>query len=103
MKNNTVVVNLRKEPYDVYIGRAGKGQLGTFGNPYHVGKICSRCKKQHLTAEDTLPCYEEHLRELLKQKSFCYKLMSLKGKRLGCFCKPGPCHGDVIVKVLKEL
>jgi hypothetical protein len=24
------------------------------------------------------------------------KLMKLKGKRLGCFCAPLACHGDVI-------
>lgn len=23
----------------------------------------------------------------------------LHGKRLGCFCKPGPCHGDVLARL----
>lgn len=31
--NNTRVVNIRSEKYDVHIGRAGKGQDGYFGNP----------------------------------------------------------------------
>ena len=25
------------------------------------------------------------------------KLAALKGKRLGCWCAPGPCHGEVLV------
>lgn len=30
----TTVVNLRFETYDVYIGRAGRGQSGFYGNPF---------------------------------------------------------------------
>jgi len=29
-------------------------------------------------------------------------LEPLRGKRLGCWCKPLPCHGDVIVELLGE-
>ena len=32
-----------------------------------------------------------------KEKSEVYKLA---GKRLGCFCKPTPCHGDVLADFL---
>lgn len=31
------------------------------------------------------------------------KLLELKGKRLGCWCKPAPCHGDVLVELIEEL
>jgi hypothetical protein len=30
-------------------------------------------------------------------------LFELKGKILGCWCHPLPCHGDVLVKLIKEL
>jgi hypothetical protein len=31
-------------------------------------------------------------------------LPTLKGKRLGCFCKPGdPCHGDMLVRMVEEM
>ena len=30
----TRVVNIKEEKYDVYIGRAGRGQDGYFGNPF---------------------------------------------------------------------
>ena len=33
----TVVVNIYKEQFDVYIGRAGRGQDGYFGNPFCMG------------------------------------------------------------------
>lgn len=29
-------------------------------------------------------------------------LSELKGKTLGCWCKPNPCHGDVLLTLLKE-
>ena len=31
------------------------------------------------------------------------ELKRLKGKKLGCWCKPERCHGDVIVKLIEEL
>jgi hypothetical protein len=27
------------------------------------------------------------------------ELAELKGKRLGCFCHPQPCHGDVLAEL----
>jgi hypothetical protein len=38
----TVVVNIKMERFDVYIGRAGRGQDGYFGNPFHMGPGISR-------------------------------------------------------------
>ena len=29
-------------------------------------------------------------------------LLVLKGKVLGCWCKPGPCHGDVLARIANE-
>lgn len=100
----TTVVNLRRgEQYDVYIGRAGRGQDGYFGNPYAVGQRCLRCWRIHATPGDTLPCFRDYFNErVLKDASFRERVRGLAGKRLGCFCKPGPCHGDVIVEYLQK-
>jgi len=38
----TVVVNINKEPFDIYIGRAGRGEDGYFGNPFRIGCGMSR-------------------------------------------------------------
>jgi hypothetical protein len=97
------IVNIYKEKFDVYIGRAGKGNDGYFGNPYVVGKTCQDCGNLHIDGEATLPCYEIYLRKRIKEPEFLQKFLLLKGKTLGCFCKPKPCHGDIMIKLLKEL
>ena len=40
--NRTRVVNIREEDYDVYIGRAGRGMDGYFGNPFRLGAGMTR-------------------------------------------------------------
>jgi len=97
--SDTRAVNLRKEPYDVYIGRAGKGKDGYFGNPIKRGEKCSRCKKVHRGAGSTLGCYERYLdARIEKDTEFAERVRGLYGKRLGCFCHPKPCHGDILAK-----
>lgn len=82
----TKVVNLRSEPYDVYIGRGSK-----WGNPFKIGTDGNR--------EEVIIKYEIRLRS---DEELMSKIEELRGKRLGCFCKPKACHGDVLVKILKE-
>jgi len=41
-KMKTVVVNIYQEQFDVYIGRAGRGEDGYFGNPFRMGNGTSR-------------------------------------------------------------
>ena len=92
----TTVVNLRKEPYDVYVGRAGHGEDGPFGNPIRAMEPCSECGKSH-TPRETIPCFEKvFLRRVASDPTFRAKVLALKGKRLGCFCAPASCHADVI-------
>ena len=93
----TSVVNLRSEPYDVYIGRAGHGKSGKWGNPFVVGQLCQLCGTVHRTGGDTLDCYEDYLRGEMDADRL--DPLELAGKVLGCFCKPAPCHGDVLARV----
>lgn len=93
----TTVVNLRREEYDVYIGPAG--HEGYWCNPYRVGQTCRRCGEVHATGGETLRCFREYFLERVEHdEEFRRRLEELRGKRLGCFCKPGPCHGDVIAE-----
>jgi hypothetical protein len=99
----TTVVNLRVAPYDVYIGRPGHGKAGPLGNPVAVGKRCPICGARHTKAGDTLPCYAEYLRRRCATDApFAALVRSLRGKVLGCFCKPNPCHGDELVRYLAD-
>jgi len=93
IKYMTTVVNIRKEPYDIYIGRAGKGQDGYFGNPFSKG-----------TREQNINDYEKYFfNRLLTDPEFKDRILSLKDKVLGCFCKPLACHGDIIADYLDDL
>jgi hypothetical protein len=92
----TVVVNIHKEPFDVYIGRRGRGQDGYFGNPFRIGHGISR--------EDAVERFEKYFADRIEKDSeFRRRILALKGKRLGCFCKPKACHGDVIADWLDKM
>ncbi len=78
------VVHCKKALYDVYIGRPSK-----FGNPFTIGPDGNRTQvlikfRAYLRANPILV-------EAVKTE--------LKGKVLGCFCAPLPCHGDLLAKV----
>lgn len=85
----TIVVNKRKEACDVYIGRGS-----IFGNPYPITINQSR--------EQAIDLFRTFFLRLIEiDPNFKAQVLRLKGKRLGCFCKPQACHGDVIVEYLE--
>lgn len=97
------IVNInRGDKFTVYIGRAGdfkqyRSDTGHFGNPIQVNKQCPFCKKVHTSRSSTLPCFREyHWRRMNEDALFRFDLRSLAGARLGCFCAPSPCHGEII-------
>ena len=80
---------LAQDERNVYIGRGSP-----FGNPYsHEGYG----EFQVATREEAIAKYREYL---LSRPELMEKLKELKGKRLGCWCKPDSCHGDVIMELL---
>ena len=89
------VVNIKSgEKYDVYIGRAGKGKSGYFGNPFKIGEDGNR--------EEVIQKYKAWFwNRVNKDVEFRNRVMELKGMTLGCFCHPKPCHGDVIIAWLE--
>lgn len=90
----TTVVNLRHSEHDVYIGRAGHGRDGYFGNPFSGAKDGGR--------ERAIALYREYfMKRLWVDSEFAARVEKLRGKRLGCFCAPQHCHGDVIVDYLE--
>jgi hypothetical protein len=86
----TTVVNLKIESYDAYIGRGSP-----FGNPFKIGKDGDR--------EEVIRKFKHYFVERLKDQVFKKKLLELRGKRLGCYCAPLACHGDVIAGFLNKL
>lgn len=83
----TTVVHCRKSPYDVYIGRPSK-----WGNPFSH-KLGTRAQFVVASRAEAIARYRTWI---LQQPALLQALPELKGKRLGCWCHPLPCHGDVL-------
>ena len=78
----------------VFINRARFPKVeSVWANPYKVDKN---------GLEYCLVLYESWLRDKLEREGV-EEFMKLKGKTLGCWCKPKRCHGDIIIKLLEEL
>lgn len=78
---------------DIYIGRAcnmGGWHLpqSKWYNPYTVKKY----------QDQAIILYEQYIRT----SALIGDIEELRGKTLGCWCKPEPCHGDILVKILNE-
>jgi ribA/ribD-fused uncharacterized protein len=99
----TTVVHI-SQPYDVYIGRAGKGTDGFFGNPHPLNKPCPLCEGTvHARGEAIAAFAQDFAQRIETDPDFRQRVLALKGKRLGCFCKPRfACHGDVYVDWLER-
>ncbi len=53
--------------------------------------------------EGAIQKFEKYIRKKLDASaSLRMELQKLRGKNLGCWCKPAPCHVDVIVKLIDE-
>ena len=79
----------------LYIGRNMnfyvKGALGSkWANPFSAKKF---------GREECLRLYEERIRQ---NEDLMGSLDELRGKELGCWCKPEGCHGDILIKLLKN-
>lgn len=71
------------DSYDVFIGRGS-----AWGNPFVIGVDGTR--------EEVIEKY----RALIKERGLEERIKKeLKGKVLGCFCSPLPCHGDVLAEI----
>lgn len=57
-----------------------------------------------LTRSEAISCYAEWIRVAVRDNpSIREEIVRLKGKVIGCCCKPKACHADEIVKVFKEI
>lgn len=105
MSAKTTVVNIRTDEYDVKICRTKTNDIppvpqeGCFGNPFYLRNIWDDEERSRVIVG-----YRKYFYERLESEpAFKDAILTLKGKRLGCFCKPKACHGDVIVEYLEGL
>jgi hypothetical protein len=92
---DTRVVHCQKEDYDVYIGRPSE-----WGNPYtHIKDKTTKANFIVKTRNEAISKYREWV---LSQPHLIEKLGALKGKKLGCWCHPKKCHGDILIQLIRE-
>lgn len=118
IKNKTEVVNVSvknlrpkyknlKEWFEdndnVYIGRKGivfidNKRFPEFNSIWHNPfKITETEDRDAVVSK-----YETYIREKIINDNLHEKLLNLKNKKLGCWCHPNKCHGDVLTKLINE-
>lgn len=78
-----LVVHCKRQPFDVYVGRPF-----VWGNPFVVGRDGNR--------EEVIDLYRAWLFE--RPWLIDRARRELRGKVLGCWCAPLPCHADVLAE-----
>jgi len=97
----TVIVNMRCHKPDVQCDR-----FSIFGNPFDFQQL-------GITRDEACDRFEEYFYKKLRDVEFRDKVLALKGKKLGCWCRCLPpcdnpkckthrCHVETILKYLNE-
>lgn len=87
---------------NIYVGRKGivfinkkrfPEKSSNFANPYKIGKDGTR--------EEILIKYKNYIIDKLKNnEELKNELLSLKNKKLGCWCYPEMCHGNILLELI---
>jgi quercetin dioxygenase-like cupin family protein len=89
----TTVVHNQRDDYDQYIGRAVPEaglEASKWGNPFVLHND-SDAERERVLAK-----YRDWI---VEQPELVAALGELRGLRLGCWCAPKPCHGDVLAEL----
>ena len=95
MAETTVVHNLNEE-FDVYIGREVPEHglpASKWGNPFVLEDDSDAARDR------VIAVYREWI---VQQSELMASLGELRGQRLGCWCAPKRCHGDVLAQLANE-
>ena len=90
---------------DLYIGRQVKHggwdlEASKWANPFKLmRKNSDGPEEANMTRSESLKRYRQHV---LDSPELMASLHELKGKRLGCWCHPDKCHGDILIELLEE-
>jgi hypothetical protein len=97
LKGETVVANIKEHPALIAWAKDEKvyvriDRQSAWGNPFVLNDDGTR--------EEVIENYREHF--LRYKPSLLESLSSLRGKVLGCWCAPEPCHGNVLIAALED-
>jgi hypothetical protein len=105
------VVNIREwKGNATYIGRSTDPKFAPFGNPFSH-KDGTLAKYKVATREESIERYKTWIWDHWEEDEYFRLCLTalvrdhLEGKEivLGCFCKPLPCHGDVLKEAIEGL
>lgn len=82
---------------DVYIGR--RLTMGGWKLPSSEWQNPFSLKQYDNNREKVLELYREYIES---RPDLIAKLSTLSGKKLGCWCHPNPCHGDILIELFKK-
>lgn len=102
------VVHCKRGIPHYYIGRV-KYSNQHFGNPFsHKDDTLASVRVGSL--REAIQAFSDWLDgkawqevEPQRREWILANLQLLKGQNLGCWCAPGPCHGDVLLRLVSKL
>ena len=93
-----LVRKCKEDPNYIYIGRENRTyglQTSFWANPFKP--------QNYKNPQDCLEAYRAHIEPHFTQFSGVLETQrALANVILVCWCKPGPCHGDVLIELLKN-
>lgn len=90
---HATVENWCKHEDNVYIGKYSPLIRGSVKNIWDITMFSD------LPAEERDRAY---IQRIENSRSLMTKLRDLRDKTLGCWCKPGSCHGDLLVELYEK-
>lgn len=92
-----------KDCNNVYIGRRGVVFVNGTRFPYESSIWANPFKiTKEMDRSECIAKYEQYIRQKIVDEKLQKELLCLKGKTLGCWCKPEGCHGDILIKLIDE-
>lgn len=93
------VINITKYEGDdyIYIGRPS-----LFGNPY-TSKDSNIAEYKVDSKKEAIDSYRDYILENRNLLDELMKQLKETGfNKIGCYCKPGGCHGDVLKELIEQ-
>lgn len=96
MDTKVVKIQRGEDSCDIYIGNT----CNEDGWDFHRSKWANPFPSSKYGKESSLERYRTYISVRIKADPITYDLEELRGKTLGCWCKPEACHGDILIELL---
>jgi len=92
-----------RDSNNVYIGRRGIVFINGTRFPLMDSVWCNPYKiEKHGDRDEVLALYKEYILDKINNDDVALELLLfLRGKNLGCWCAPEPCHGNILKDIIE--